>query len=298
MEITSKEDKDDKIKSNIICPKCDTSADFIFSKSIIDSEDFITTAFFQKGRICTHQFNAYIDIHGDVRGYQLIDFVVPSFDSEESHLRSTSEKIIKSKNINLDMIEMSYSRDFFIYIIRIIFFRKKAIILENDNDLITNLTNLLNYLTEDSFNYDIFFYSKEKYNHVRKSYWDHIVIDKDKIINSPSKFLSKRKKKMKKQSRIENYLLDKFLALRTYEFALHVLKSEIKTIYSLANTIAHYTIELKSKEKINISRIKILLKAKNKNNEYNPYIDYLIEIARNYFGANLPYIYSTSFNSL
>ncbi len=291
-------DNDNKIESHIICPKCDTSKDFTFSKSKINADDFLTTIFFPRGRICEHQFNVYIDGNGDVRGYQLVNFIVPSFESDESELKFTSDNKIKSEEIDLDLIEMNYSENFFIYICRIILFRKKTIILEKDDFLINKLTKFLDYLTEDSFNYDILFYSKEKYKTIKKSYKDYVILNENKIIHSPPGFLSKRKKKMIKQSKIEQYLVNKYLALRSYEFALQVLRKEIHTIYLLASSIAMYATEIKNEKKINISKIKEVLRAKNKNSEYNPYIDYLIEISKNYFGAKLPYIFSTVLNSI
>ena len=184
------------------------------------------------------------------------------------------------------------------YIFRIIFFRKKTIILEKDEFIISHLTNLLNYLTEDSFNYDIIFYSKEKYETVKSSYKEYVILGKNKIINNPSKFLSQGKKKMKKQLKIENYLINKFIALKSYEFFLQVLRKEIHKIYSLSRVIANYAKEIKGQQKLNVSKIKEILKAKDKTNEYNPYIDYLIEIARNYFGAKLPFIFSTVLSSI
>ncbi len=288
----------EKIKSQIICPKCKTSKDFSFSKSIINADDFLTTVFFTKGNICEHQFNAYLDIHGNVRGYQLINFVVPVFAEESSELKPLFNREIKPKSINFEIIEMNFTMNFLKYIFRIIFFRKKAIILENDDFSINNLTNLLNYLTEDSFNYDILFYSKEKYETVKKSYKDYVVVEKDKIVNNPPKFLSKRRKKMKNELKIEEYLINKFIVLKSYEFFLQILRKEIHRIYSLSSIIANYAKEIKDQKKLNISKIKEVLKAKDKTNEYNPYIDYLIEIARNYFGAKLPYIFSSVLNSI
>ncbi len=152
------------IISEIICPECNSVKEFSFSKSIINSDDFITTVFFTRGNICEHQFNAYIDIHGKVRGYQLINFVVPSFAEESSELKPLFNREINSKNINFEIIEMNFTVDFLMYIFRIIFFKKKAIILEKDQSIINHLTNLMKYLTEDSFDYDIQFYSKEKYD--------------------------------------------------------------------------------------------------------------------------------------
>ena len=289
---------EETIRSQIICPQCKTIKDFSFSKSIINPEDFITTVFFTRGNICEHQFNAYIDMHGKVRGYQLINFVVPSFEEESSQLSQPFKKELKSKDIDFEIIEMNFTFDFLMYIFRIIFFRKKTIILENDNLLINHLTNLLEYLTEDSFNYYILFYSKKKYEAVKKSFKDYVVIEKDKIVNNPSKFLSKRKKKRKNQLKFENYLINKFLALKSYEFFLQVLRDEIHKIYSLSSVIANYAQEIKDQQKLNISKIKEVLKAKDITNEYNPYIDYLIEIAGNYFSAKLPFIFSTVLSSI
>ncbi len=193
---------------------------------------------------------------------------------------------------------MNYSVNFLIYICRVIFFRKKAIILEKDNSLINQLRKLFDYLTEDSFNYDIRFISKEDYEPLRKFYKEYVVLDESKIVHNLPEFLSNRKKKMIKQSRIEHYLVNKYLALRSYEFALQVLRKEIHTIYLLASSIAMYSTEIKNEEKINISKIKEVLKAENKSSDYNPYIDYLIEISKNYFGAKLPHIFSTVIGSI
>ncbi len=79
---------------------------------------------------------------------------------------------------------------------------------------------------------------------------------------------------------------------------MQVLRKEIHKIYSLSGIIANFAKEIKVQQKLNISKIKEVLKAKDKTNEYNPYIDYLIEIARNYFGAKLPYIFSTVLSSI
>ncbi len=286
------------ITSEIICPECNLVKEFSFSKSIINSDDFITTVFFTRGNICEHQFNAYIDIHGKVRGYQLINFVVPSFAEESSELKPLFNREKNSKDLDFEIIEMNFSMDFLKYIFRIIFFKKKTIVLEKDEFIISHLMNLLNYLTEDSFNFDILFYSKKKYQNVKKSYKDYIVIDKDKIVNNPSKFLSQRKKKMRIQLKIENYLINKFIVLKSYEFFLQILRKEIHKIYSLSSTIANYAKDIKDQQKLNISKIKEILKAKDRTNEYNPYIDYLINIAQNYFGAKLPFIYSTVLSSI
>ncbi len=124
------------------------------------------------------------------------------------------------------------------------------------------------------------------------------VLDENKIIHNPPGFLSKRKNKMKKQSKIEHYLVDKYLTLKSYEFALQVLRKEMNTIYLLASSIAMYSTEIKNEEKINISKIKEVLKAENKSSDYNPYIDYLLEISKNYFGAKLPHIFSTVIGSI
>ena len=86
------------IKSRIVCPKCKSVKEFSFTESIINADDFLASVFFTKGNICEHQFNAYIDIHGNVRGYQLINFVVPSFQKKDSQLKPTFKKDIESKD--------------------------------------------------------------------------------------------------------------------------------------------------------------------------------------------------------
>ncbi len=150
----------------------------------------------------------------------------------------------------------------------------------------------------NSFTYVIYFLSREKYEISKVDYQDFIVIEKNKIVNNIPGFLAKKKKKQKKESPIEHYLVEKYLALRTYEFALQVLRKEIHTIYKLASAIAMYAAEIENEKKINISKIKEVVKAKDKSNEYNSYIAYLIEISENYFGAKLHYTFSTVIDSI
>lgn len=286
------------IKTIIRCPVCGETKSWDYPEPSTSIPSKLSTIFFPKGVICPHGFNAYVDAQGKVRGYQPIDFVVPSFNKEAPQFHIQYKKEDKLDEIKFDLIYMNFTHEFLTYIFRVIFFRKKVIILESDNSLISHLKNFLNYVTEGSFVYESFFFSKDHYEVLKKNFKDYVVLEKGRIIHCTPDFLSKKKKNLKKQLKIENYLINKFISLKNYKLSLNIFREEVHTIYILADTISKYAQKILDKDKINITEIREVLKVNISSDEYNPYIDYLIQISRKYFGARIPRTYSTAIDFL
>lgn len=64
--------KDKKVL--FICPVCKAKKALGVPKSVIDKAKQITTMSIARGLVCQHQFQAFVDKHFKVRGYQRVDF--------------------------------------------------------------------------------------------------------------------------------------------------------------------------------------------------------------------------------
>jgi len=61
-----------------ICPICKAEAHLAISESVISQAKQLTTISIQKGEICEHHFQAFVDKNFKVRGYQKVDYEIAS----------------------------------------------------------------------------------------------------------------------------------------------------------------------------------------------------------------------------
>ncbi|TFG02193.1 MAG: hypothetical protein EU539_13305 [Promethearchaeota archaeon] len=65
---------EEKKEVQVICPICKTEKKLNIPKTIINQAKQLTTISIQKGLVCDHHFQAFIDKNFKIRGYQKIDF--------------------------------------------------------------------------------------------------------------------------------------------------------------------------------------------------------------------------------
>ena len=82
----------------IVCPICKTEKQLNIPETILNQAKPLTTISIQKGLLCNHHFQAFIDKNFKVRGYQKIDFEV-------------RPKILKNKRGTIDKKELSRNND-------------------------------------------------------------------------------------------------------------------------------------------------------------------------------------------
>ena len=85
---TSLEDK----KVFFICPICKSKKALGVPKSVIDKAKQITTMSIDRGLVCKHQFQAFVDKHFKVRGYQRVDFEFKNQNKDEKSANSSEFK--------------------------------------------------------------------------------------------------------------------------------------------------------------------------------------------------------------
>jgi hypothetical protein len=68
------------------CPKCETQKRIKVPSKILTQSGTVITIGIPIGLICDHSFQAYIDNNSDVRGYQVVDFVIPKTEYFQSDM--------------------------------------------------------------------------------------------------------------------------------------------------------------------------------------------------------------------
>ncbi len=95
-------------KIEVICPICKTRDLIGIPKKKINNSSHLTTVSIQKGLICPHHFQVFIDKNSQVRGYQKVDFELNHDNSTElsngvkAFNRKIEEKGNHFENIILD----------------------------------------------------------------------------------------------------------------------------------------------------------------------------------------------------
>ena len=85
---------------NIIlrCPKCETQKRIKVPSKIITKSGTVITIGIPVGLICDHSFQAYVDKYSDVRGYHIVDFVIPKTEYYQSDMLKDEQEEIDNQN--------------------------------------------------------------------------------------------------------------------------------------------------------------------------------------------------------
>ncbi len=75
------------------CPKCETQKRIKVPSKIITKSGTVITIGIPVGLICDHSFQAYVDKYSDVRGYQVVDFLIPKTEYFQSDLPKQDQKL-------------------------------------------------------------------------------------------------------------------------------------------------------------------------------------------------------------
>lgn len=83
------------------CPKCETQKFLKVPSKIIYQSESVITIGIPIGLICDHSFQAYVDNNSDVRGYQVVDFVIHKTEYFQSDkLKDEQGEMINQTNLS------------------------------------------------------------------------------------------------------------------------------------------------------------------------------------------------------
>ena len=98
---TAEDNKSQKeLFENILlrCPKCETQKKIKVPSKIINQSGSVITIGIPVGLICEHSFQAFVDNHSDVRGYQVVDFVIPKTEYFQSDMLKNEQNEKNNQN--------------------------------------------------------------------------------------------------------------------------------------------------------------------------------------------------------
>ncbi len=75
-----------------ICPICKTSKELKMSKNIVEKTEQLITVSIPKYKICDHHFQAFVDKHFKVRGYQRVDFEFSYYENKPDYYIENQKK--------------------------------------------------------------------------------------------------------------------------------------------------------------------------------------------------------------
>ena len=268
------------------CPECFKKRLIqIDEKSIKNSQRGLISINIINDQVCSHSFIAYLD-----NNYALRDTFTTDFTIELPKIKIKTEEINKknipkSDEINIDLIKLNIFPISFIFFLRCCFQNNKILILNDIKLMNLHLNNLFNYIFKDTFNINVFIKNREFYLSNKKEFKDFIVLDGKTIIRDKEKVLNQKKIK------IEKSIIQKFFAENDSLINLIFLRNEINKAYELSKTIIELFKTLKKGEKININMVLEKLHEVYSSEISKTYLDFLIEIIKNYFQIKAPIIY-------
>ena len=86
----------------LICPKCEAQKTIKVPTKVITQSRKLITIGIPVGLICDHSFQAYIDKYSDVRGYQVVDFLIPKTEFYQSEIQKDDQEDTKVVRKPLD----------------------------------------------------------------------------------------------------------------------------------------------------------------------------------------------------
>ncbi len=277
----------------VSCPSCSEKGYIdVSEESLKDVKRGLLAVNIPPNVICSHSFIIYIDNNLVIRDYFIADY---QFQIEIPVLDTLGEKkdvIVPEKYlVNLNLIKLNVSANLMTYILKSIFLKKKVLIISEETFLNNIILNFFKYITQDNFYLDISMISNENYKQEKKKYKDYMVFEGSTIINNVKKLINPKK------LAIEKDIVHRFLSDMDLNSSLLVLRNDINKIYLFSKSIVDAINSLDKKEKINILKINKSLEETHNVKINNLYLEFLVDIVRNYFEINVPSIFE-SFHDL
>ena len=156
------------VKIEIRCPSCDVRGDIeVLEEALKGVSRGLLAVNIPDGTICEHTFIVYIDRNLAVRDYFMADFKIELPDIPIGE--DIKKKIISSKDVtNLDLIKLNLPGLLLANIIKSIFAKQKILIIYDHEFLYEHINNFFDYITQDTFKFNIEIMNQETYKKKKK----------------------------------------------------------------------------------------------------------------------------------
>ena len=277
---------------HVICPECSKKGDIEVSLDALKNiSKGLLAINIPQDTVCSHSFIIYVDRNLKIRDYFMADFqlelpeIIPSESVKAIGL--TEEKLT-----DLSIVKINLSATLLTYIIKSILLKKEILIISSENFINPLILDLFRIITKDNFKFSISFISKEEYGERSEEFNDYMVFEGSNIINNANNSLNPKKLK------VEKNIIHNFLSEIDINSSIIMLKNELHKAYMLSNSIVEIVQNTKNIEKINVSKLARNLEKSHKIKINSNYIEFLLDIVRDYFGFNVPSAVESFFKML
>ncbi|MFO8018663.1 MAG: hypothetical protein R6U96_08515 [Promethearchaeia archaeon] len=240
----------------------------------------------EEGRICEHNFIAYIDKNLNVRDRYVADFQIP-IKEEGTTAESGKEKVSFDDSLDLDIVSYNLPEKTITNILRAIFLKKKILFIFDQKHLTSHFEYFFKHITQESFEFHLKFLTSKEYKNNKKEYEDYFILRKKEIIKDEDKIMDPKPLK-----EIQEFV-KKFFKEEELRSGLIVLKNEIRKFYLMSEYVKKYSQE-QNKDKINSKILMDSIYERFNVNITFTFLNLLVETVEEYFEYELPEISEVS----
>ncbi|MGQ4874654.1 MAG: hypothetical protein ACP6IY_11350 [Promethearchaeia archaeon] len=264
----------------IQCPICNKKGIISITENIKErSARGLIAIGIKVGSVCQHSFIIYLDNNFAIRDYFIPDVQI--------NIDQNQDQGVSIENIDLNLIKINLPIEMIIYILYAIFRKKKVLIISDQYYLYDRIIYFFRYITENSFIPKISIKDTEK--DIEKQFKDYLILKGTKII----KYFYKNRLDLKKLKE-EKKIVQKFFDTIDVKSALIILKNEIRKVYEIAKSIAEKIKQSEDKEHLRMKNLLEYIKNKYNFSISANYLDFILEIVKDYFDIEIPPISALS----
>lgn len=266
----------------VVCPDCSNTGNIEISDNAVKNVSRgLLAVYVPADVICPHSFITYVDKNLKIRDYFMADFqlelpdIAPTEKIED--IGFTEEKLT-----DLSLIKLNLSANLMTYILKSILLKKDILLISNETFMNPLILDFFKIITQDNFDFNISFMSEEDFKYISSEFTDFMVFEGSKIINNVNQSINPKKLKVEKK------ITHNFLSEIDFNSSLIMLKNELQKAYLLSNSIVEYVQKINNINKLNVSKLGKNLEKTHKIKINNDYLEFLLDIVRNYFDVNIP----------
>ena len=236
--------------------------------------------------VCEHEFIAYVDKNRDIRDYIMPDFLI-EIPQIELELDKKKPKIKSNAEFDVDIIKLNVYPSLLVNVLKGIFFKKKILIVFDNEFLRGYIQRFLRHITEGTFSNEIVLLSTKTYHRIKKDYKDYLILANTKVLRDKEKILNQKKLKF------EKVIVQKFFAEKSSKSSVLIIMNEIKKIFILSRKIIEFNNNLEPNKKLDSKSLLDHFEEELDIKINFPYLKYLIDVVKSYFQVQIEFISDT-----
>jgi hypothetical protein len=232
-----------------------------------------------EGIVCEHSFVAYVDKNFTVRDTFIADFQI-DLPTTSSRTEADIQVSVLPESLNVDLIKMNITASLLAFILRAMIYKKKFILISDQDFLVEHIKIFFDYITHNSFQMEIAVINEEAY--WSSDHGDHVAFNGSEIVRDVDNIIDIKKLK------VERTIIQSFLNEVDPSSSMIILKNQINRVFEFAKTIVDMVNGLKKGQKLYSKKVIDELNKVHGIKIQITYLEYLFEVVEHYFEVPIP----------